>query len=415
MGHLIPMVEFAKRLVTNNNLSVTFIITNDGPLAKSQLAFLDSLPNAINYLLLPPVDFQDLPEDVKIETRICLMIHEAFSTISIDKKIVALFVDLFGTDAFDVAIAFGVPKYVFFPASAMTLSLLLHLPTLDQMVSCEYKDLPDPINIPGCMPIHGKDFLDPLQDRKNDAYKLTLHNSKRYMLADGIVINSFKELEGGAIEALQEEQAGKPPVYPVGPLIQAVLVNSSMDVNGSSCLRWLDDQPRGKDSNGWLKPPNDQKADAAYFNSNGHNDTFDFLPDGFIERTKYYGLVGSGSHVGTTSPNLEPWSTGGFLTHCGWNSVLDTVVQGVPMIVWPFYAEQKMNALMLTEGLKVSLRAKFNRNGIVDRLEIARVKLLKVYWGEKKENGHKFGYKSLKKQLQMYFAKMGVLQKCYIS
>ena len=67
MGHLIPMVEFAKRLVTKNNLSVTFIIPNDGPLAKSQLAFLDSLPNAINYLLLPPADFQDLSEDVKID------------------------------------------------------------------------------------------------------------------------------------------------------------------------------------------------------------------------------------------------------------------------------------------------------------------------------------------------------------
>ncbi|GJY65365.1 hypothetical protein Tco_0467603 [Tanacetum coccineum] len=229
MGHLIPIVEFAKRLVTKNNLSVTFIIPNDGPLAKSQLAFLDSFPNAINYLLLPTVDFQDLPEDVKIETQICLM------------------------------------------------------------------DLPDLIHIPGCMPIHGKDFLDPLQDRKNDAYKLTLHNAKR---------------------------SSKPPVYPVGPLIQAVSVDSGMDVNGSICLRWLDNQPRGSVlyicfGNGgtlssdqitelaiglemsdqrfiWVvKTPNDQKADAAYFNSSGHNDTFDFLPDGFIERTKDRGTENS--------------------------------------------------------------------------------------------------------------------------
>nr|GEV08695.1 hydroquinone glucosyltransferase-like [Tanacetum cinerariifolium] len=157
MGHLIPMVEFAKRLITKNNLSVTFIILNDGSLAKYQLGFLDSLPNAIDYLLLPSADFQ---EDVK--NRDAHLSH------------------------------------------AMTFSLLLHLPTLDQMVSGEYKDMPAPIHIPGCMPMHGKYFLDLFQDRKNDAYKLTLHNAKRYMLVDGIVINSFKELEGGAIEALQQ-------------------------------------------------------------------------------------------------------------------------------------------------------------------------------------------------------------------
>ncbi|GJR98053.1 hydroquinone glucosyltransferase-like protein [Tanacetum coccineum] len=103
----------------------------------------------------------------------------------------------------------------------------------------------------------------------------------------------------------------------------------------------------------------------------GHNDTFDFLLDGFIERTKDRGLV-----VPTWAPQaqiLSHGSTGRFLTHCGWNSVLEAVVQGVQMIVWPLYAEQKMNALMLTKGLKVSLRDKFNENGIVGRLEISRV------------------------------------------
>ncbi|GJY41310.1 hydroquinone glucosyltransferase-like protein [Tanacetum coccineum] len=407
MGHLIPLVQFAKRLVTKHNLSATFVVPNDGPLSNSQLAFLDSLPKAINYLLLPPVDFQDLPEDTKIETRISLMvtrsipsIHEAFNSMIVDKNIVALFVDIFGTDAFDVAIEFSVPKYVFFPAAAMTLSLLLHMPTLDQMVSCEYKDLPYPIQLPGCIPLHGKDFLDPLQDRKNEAYKWTLHNAKNYMLADGIVINSFKELEGGAIEALQEEQPGKPPVYPIGPLIQAGSVEFSRDVNGCSCLRWLDDQPRESvlyicfGSGGTLssdqvtelamglelseqrfiwvvRTPNDRVTDAEYFHSNGHNNNLDFLPDGFLERTKDRGLM-----VPMWAPQaqiLSHGSTGGFLTHCGWNSVLETVVQGVPMIVWPLYAEQKMNALMLTEGLKVALRVKSNENGIVDRLEIAWV------------------------------------------
>ncbi|KAM0050346.1 putative hydroquinone glucosyltransferase [Helianthus debilis subsp. tardiflorus] len=252
MGHLIPLVEFAKKLTAQHNLSATFIIPNEGPLSHSQCEFLDSLPNAINYTLLPPVNFDDLPQDTKIETRISLMVsrsvtalHATLSSMMADKNIVALFVDLFGTDAFDAAVELGVPRYLFFPAAAMTLSLCLHLPKLDQTVSCEYRDVPDPIQIPGCIPVHGRDLLDPLQDRSNDAYKRVLHNVKRYFMADGIVVNSFKGLESGAIEALQQVEPGKPPVYPVGPLIRSGSVQSNMGVNESSCLKWLDGQPSG--------------------------------------------------------------------------------------------------------------------------------------------------------------------------
>ncbi|XP_071735910.1 hydroquinone glucosyltransferase-like [Rutidosis leptorrhynchoides] len=407
MGHLIPLVEFAKRLANLHNLSSTLIIPNDGPLSNSQSAFLDSLPNPINYIILPPVNLDDLSQDTKIETRISLMVtrsirslHEAFKSMISDKKIVALFVDLFGTDAFDVANDFGVPSYLFFPASAMTLSLLLHLPKLDQTISFEYKDLPDPIHITGCIPIHGRDLLDPLQDRTNDGYKWVLHNAKRFMMAKGIVVNSFKELEAGTIQNLHHEQPGKPTLYPVGPLAQSGS-NLSRDVNESNCLKWLDGQPSGSvlyicfGSGGTLsshqvnelamglelsgqrflwvvKAPNDTGIpNATYLNFNDQIDNFNFLPKGFLERTKNYGLV-----VLSWAPQvqiLNHGSTGGFLTHCGWNSVLETVGQGLPMIVWPLYAEQKMNALMLTEGLHVALRPKPNEDGIVDHIEIARV------------------------------------------
>ncbi|KAK1412215.1 hypothetical protein QVD17_33269 [Tagetes erecta] len=407
MGHLIPLLQFATKLSSHHNISSTFIIPNDAPLSNSHSHLLNSLPNAITYILLPPVSFHDLPPDAKIETRITLMVtrsipslRQTINSIIADKNIVALFVDLFGTDAFDVAIEFGIPHYLFFPASAMTLSLFLHLPELDQTVSGEYRDVPDPIRIPGCIPVHGKDLLDPVQDRKNDAYKRVLCNAKRYVMAKGIVVNSFKELEGGAIGALQMEGPGKPVVYPVGPLIRSGSVESDKDVNELSCLKWLDGQTRGSvlyicfGSGGTLsseqvnelamglelseqrfiwvvKTPNDKVADATYFNNNSENDTFDFLPKSFLENTKNHGLV-----VPNWAPQaqiLSHSSIGGFLTHCGWNSVLETIIQGVPMIAWPLYAEQKMNAIMLTKGLKVALRANLNENGIVDRLEVARV------------------------------------------
>ncbi|KAK5775133.1 hypothetical protein PVK06_043002 [Gossypium arboreum] len=49
-------------------------------------------------------------------------------------------------------------------------------------------------------------------------------------------------------------------------------------------------------------------------------------------------------------------SIGGFLTHCGWNSTMESIVNGVPMIAWPLYAERKMNASMLTEDIGASIR-----------------------------------------------------------
>ncbi|XVF33195.1 hypothetical protein REPUB_Repub17cG0147700 [Reevesia pubescens] len=404
MGHLIPLVEFAKRLVHQHNFSVTFVIPTDDSPSKAQKSTLDSLPSSIDSFFLPRVDLSDLPEDSKIETLISLTVarslsflRDALKSLVAKTKLVGLVVDLFGTDAFDVAREFNVSSYIFFPSTAMALSLFLYLPKLDQMVSCEYRDLPEPVRIPGCVPIHGKELLDPIQDRKNDAYKWLLHHTNRYRLAEGIMVNSFEDLEAGAIKALQEKEPGKPPVYPVGPLVN---VDPSSKADESDCLKWLDNQPHGSvlyvsfGSGGTLsynqinelalglemseqrflwvvRSPNDKVANATFFSlESDQKDPFDFLPKGFLERTKGRGLV-----VPSWAPQaqvLSHGSTGGFLTHCGWNSTLESVVNGVPLIAWPLYAEQKMNAVMLTEDIKIALRPKPNENGLVCRDEIAK-------------------------------------------
>ncbi|KAI8572711.1 hypothetical protein RHMOL_Rhmol01G0221000 [Rhododendron molle] len=75
MGHLIPLAEFAKRLLLTHNFSATFITPTDpGPLPAAQKSFLHSLPTGINYLLLPPVNLDDLPDDIRTETRISLTV-----------------------------------------------------------------------------------------------------------------------------------------------------------------------------------------------------------------------------------------------------------------------------------------------------------------------------------------------------
>ncbi|KAJ6404331.1 hypothetical protein OIU84_012500 [Salix udensis] len=406
MGHLIPLAELAKRLVHQHNFSITFVIPTDGSPSKAQRSVLGSLPSTIRSVFLPPVNLSDLPEDVKIETTISLTVARSLPSLrdvfrslaDRGNRAVALVVDLFGTDAFDVAREFNVSPYIFFPSTAMALSLFFHLPKLDEMVSCEYREMKEPVKIPGCLPIHGGELLDPAQDRKNDAYKWLLHHTKRYRLAEGVMVNSFTDLEKGALQALREVEAGKPAVYPVGPLVN---MDSSTGGEGSDqCLKWLDDQPHGSvlfvsfGSGGTLsldqitelalgletseqrflwvaRSPNDAVSNATFFSVDSHEDPFNFLPKGFLERTKGRGLV-----VPSWAPQpqvLSHGSTGGFLTHCGWNSTLESVVNGVPLIVWPLYAEQKMNAWMLTQDIKVGLRPKASDNGLIGREEIANV------------------------------------------
>ncbi|KAH9602753.1 hypothetical protein KSS87_023041 [Heliosperma pusillum] len=70
---------------------------------------------------------------------------------------------------------------------------------------------------------------------------------------------------------------------------------------------------------------------------------------------------------------LNHGSIGGYLTHCGWNWILESFVHGVLMIAWPLYAEQKMNAVMLVRGLKLALRPKMNEKGIVEAANFVKV------------------------------------------
>ncbi|OVA00842.1 UDP-glucuronosyl/UDP-glucosyltransferase [Macleaya cordata] len=418
IGHLIPLSELAKQLVLQHNFSITFIIPSDGSPSTAMKSILDDLPESINYTFLSPVNYDDQPKDTKIETLISLTVtrslshlREEFKIITANKRVVAFVVDLFGTDAFDIAKEFDVPPYIFFPTTAMCLNLILNLSDLHDRYSGEFRDLPEPLQLPGCVPIPGPDVLEPIQDKKNDAYKWFLHHSKRYRLAEGILINSFMDLEPGAITELVKEEPGKPPVYPVGPLIRRNFTNR---VDGSGCLKWLDNQPPGSvlfvsfGSGGTLsyeqlielayglemseqrflwvvKSPN-TTANASYF-SHTSKDPFDFLPEGFMDRTN-----GSGLLVPSWGPQnqiLSHGSTGGFLSHCGWNSTLESVVYGVPMITWPLFAEQKMNAIMLVEEVRVALRPKANENGLIGRGEIARVVKSLIQGKEGKSVGNK--------------------------
>ncbi|CAO2819187.1 unnamed protein product [Amaranthus hypochondriacus] len=407
MGHIIPLTELAKQL-TEFNFCITILIPNDGSLTSKPLNdILLTLPShIISHQFLPPVDFSDLPSDTDIETRIILTltrsipaIRDSLRVMTESTRLVALIVDLFGSPIFDLAHEYGILPYLFFTCSGLALCTAFSFPKLDKMYACEYRELPEPVQLfPGSVLVHGIDLPDPVQDKKKESYKAMLGLIEQYYKASGILVNSFSDLEPVVFKYLMEnDRYGNnfPPVYPIGPVIRTC---SKFDLDNSCYLKWLDEQPSnsvlyvsfgsggnlsyeqfvelalGLELSGqrflWVvKTPHD-KANASYFGVNYSDNPIEYLPQGFLDRTKGLGfVVPSWAHQVQI---LSHDSIGGFLTHCGWNSTLESIFHGVPLIAWPLFAEQRLNSVLVSEDIKVALRVKPNEKGLISRDQIVQ-------------------------------------------
>lgn len=396
LGHLIPFIELAKQIVSHRNCTVTLIIPHDGSSMTAQKSLLHPLPAAINPIFLPPVSADDLREDdhpeIILLTRSIRSLPAVRDTLSSLREsgtpATALVVDHFASDAIDIAKEFGIPAYIFLVVAAYLLSLLM-----DTAASApETQQVPKSLTLPGSIEVNAAEFPAWMRDSNVGVHKQLFKLSMNYNSPQGILVNSFPELEPAAFKEIYERHSSGPRVYPVGPLIR------TSPETESECLKWLDDQPPesvlfvsfgsgaalsagqirelalGLEMSGqrfvWVVRTPQENAEAAYFSAQKSSPT-EFLPQGFVERTRERGLV-----VASWAPQirvLSHASTGGFLTHCGWNSIMEGVVFGVPFIAWPLCFEQKTTAAFLKEGLHAALRVRENEDGIVERGEIAEV------------------------------------------
>ncbi|KAK7350429.1 hypothetical protein VNO77_09064 [Canavalia gladiata] len=404
LSHLIPLVEFAKELVLqNHNLHVTFLIPTLGSPTPSTKALLNTLPPNMDFTILPQANMPDLPESIETATKMKLIVknsipflHEALKSLTSQTHLIALVFGIFSTDAHYLAKQFNLLSYAFYASGATILSFCLSLPKLDKTTSNEFfSDLIKTVSVPGCVnPFQVKDLPTPvLRERSSETYKSFLDVCQTLSLVDGVIVNTFMDLEPNVIRTLQEKDG--PCVYPIGPIIQT---KSSREINGSMCMTWLDNQSPnsvlfvsfgsggtlshdqlnelafGLELSGhkflWVMRAPNKFAGSAYFI--GQNvDPLEYLPNGFFDRTKGQGLV-----VPSWAPQIEVLghkSIGGFLSHCGWNSTLESVVNGVPMIAWPLFGEQRMNAIILIDELKVAVRPIVDESDIVKREEVANV------------------------------------------
>uniref|UniRef100_A0A0E0JXV0 Uncharacterized protein n=1 Tax=Oryza punctata TaxID=4537 RepID=A0A0E0JXV0_ORYPU len=410
-GHVMPMAELARRLVAFHGCAAT-LVTFSGLAASldaRSAAVIASLPaSSVAAVTLPEVALDDVPAGASFDTLIFELVRRSLPSLreflrSISGGVAALVPDLFCGVVLDLAAELGIPRYLFLPSNVASLACMRRLVELhDGAAPGEYRDFPDPLHLAGDVTISVADLPIEFLDRSNPVFGQLIDEGRRHRRADGFLVNSFAEMEPTIVEDFKKaaEEGAFPPVYPVGPFVRS----SSNEIGESACLEWLDRQPAGSvvyvsfGSAGMLSVEQTREL-AAGLEISGHrflwvvrmpsldSETYDFgtgggggghdddplawLPDGFLERTRGRGLA-----VASWTPQVRVLSHPGmaaFVSHCGWNSALESVSAGVPMMAWPLYAEQKVNAVILTEVAGVALRPAAARggDGVVTREEVA--------------------------------------------
>ncbi|TVU27323.1 hypothetical protein EJB05_29925, partial [Eragrostis curvula] len=287
----------------------------------------------------------------------------------------------------------GVPEAQFFTASACGLMGYFQYEELIRRGLVPLKDascltngyLDTPLDwVPGIKHMRLKDM--PAFCRTTDPddvmLAVTLEQMRSAVGSKAIILNTFYEFEKDVVDALA---AFFPPVYTVGPLAEVIVSSSAHPADNTDaagglgaidisiwqedkqCLLWLDGKADGSvvyvnfgsvavmtaaqtrefalglATCGaqflWVKRPDVVDG--------GEEATSPPLPTAFLDAVaRGDGLVVPWCPQAAV---LKHAAVGLFVTHCGWNSLLEAAVAGLPVLGWPVFAEQTTNCRQVCE------------------------------------------------------------------
>uniref|UniRef100_A0A1D1Y5F8 Glycosyltransferase n=1 Tax=Anthurium amnicola TaxID=1678845 RepID=A0A1D1Y5F8_9ARAE len=411
-GHTIPLLHLARLLHRRRLATFTFFTT---PLNAPHLrAYLADLPHdAVHVVELPfPRDSPGLPPGVENTDQLPSM-SLFLSFVGATKRLRPDFEQALGrlsppatfllSDAFHVwtlesARELGIPRLMFYGMGwyAMAVSTMVSIGRPHAGIHSEI----EPFRVPGfphiqltkadlAPPFDDPTANSPLQDFVSEQAMATLESQ-------GVIVNSFYEMEAAFADHWNRNL--HPKGWCVGPLC---LAQPPQEVARSlrwEHAEWLDARlAAGRPvlyvsfgTQAELPAPQLEELAAALENSgldffwvlrNKEGSSSSSSVDaGYDER-----VAGRGVVAREWVPQMEVLSHAairGFLSHCGWNSVLEGVCAGVPILAWPLMAEQHLNAKLVVEELGVGLRVRTadgTREGLVRREcveEMARALLM---------------------------------------
>ncbi|XXG67907.1 hypothetical protein AAC387_Pa06g1143 [Persea americana] len=421
-GHLIPSLSLARLLEQRTGHTITIlntplnILTLQSTLPPDSTIRLASLPfNGPDHGLPPNSENTDaLPYPLIF--RLCeasRSLKPSFhSFISpMDPLPLCIISDVLFGWTVEIANQLGIFHSFFLSSggygTAVYFSLWLNLP--HSRTNSDEFSLPD---FPEAGAIHRSQLSNELKQANGlDPRSLFLKQELSLSLgSDGFLFNTVEELEKTGLGYFRRKM--NRPCWAIGPLKSEGRGRKKPGVSTDDCVSWLNlhrpssvllvsfgsqntisasqmmELAMGLEESGkafiWVvRPPLGHDINGEF--------RAEWLPEGFEERVaaRIQGLL-----VRKWAPQLEILShesTGAFLSHCGWNSILESLSRGVTLMGWPIAAEQFYNANMLEEvGLCVEIA-----RGNCSEIEKGHVKeVIEMVMGET-EKGEKMRRKAL--------------------
>ncbi|RZC47771.1 hypothetical protein C5167_040721 [Papaver somniferum] len=269
--------------------------------------------------------------------------------------------------------------------------------------------LPTPVEgpatlVPGSVTLEPQDL--PSFVHKIDSYPdfltLVLEQFWNVDEADWLLFNTYDKLEEEVVKWMQKQSATK--MITVGPSVPSFYLDKRLKDNNDyglhlfspdtdTCMKWLDKKEVATVvyvSFGSLNDLGEEQMKELAWGLENCNYHFlwvvklsveDKLPKNFVEETAEKGLVVEWCQ------QLEVMAhkaIGCFITHCGWNSTIEALSLGVPMVAMPLWTDQSTNAKFISDVWGVGVRAEADEKGLVNRENVEEAVKL-VMEGDRKE------------------------------
>ncbi|CAL5369817.1 unnamed protein product [Camellia sinensis] len=393
-GHVIPILELAQCLVTHS-IEVTFVNTEfNHKRVMNALSDKHKVGGHIHLVSIPDgmESWEDRNDLGKLTSSICQVmpgkLEELIERIngSNDNKVTCIIADESMGWAMEVAEKMQIRRAAFWPAAAALLALAFSVPKMIEDGIINNHGIPTKdqiIRLSPTMPAMSTTqfvwaCIGDLTTQKI-IFELVTRNNKSVGLADWLICNSTYELEPAAFSLF-------PNILPIGPLLASNRLGSSAGYfwpEDSTCLEWLDQQPANSviyvafGSFTVFDNIQFQQLASGLERTNRPflwvvrpdiaDENNDAYPEGFKERVATRGRM-----VGWAPQQkvLNHPSVACFLSHCGWNSTMEGLGNGIPFLRWPYFADQFLNQSYICDVWKVGLGFNCDESGIIKQGEI---------------------------------------------